>query len=312
MSLGPIMKEPAQGAVEPADINPSPSTESGDFFTVLKNPMGNSSIMVDQSGNFIGVCDSQEFIDCNHDFSNAVILPLCQRSSYRSRRTTPCGKNTSMDMGEILSRITERREELKLSEQALSVQSGMSKDGIRNWRRRYDAGDENAGANVSSISKVATALGVSELWLLHGIGGTSISPTIAIAGKVGAGAKVPLFDAYEKGDGPQVECPPGLSPHGLVAVEIEGNSMDPIYADGDLLFYSRDSHEGVPSDSIGHKCVAEDEDGMVWVKQVRQGSEPGLYHLISLNPYAANSLDVRLKWAARVRLHWPAELVRKK
>jgi phage repressor protein C with HTH and peptisase S24 domain len=129
--------------------------------------------------------------------------------------------------------------------------------------------------------------------------------------QVGAGAQVPVFDAYEKGDGPQVECPPGLSPHGIVAVEVEGDSMEPIYSDGDLLFYTRNGHDAVLSDDIGHRCVCEDEDGMGWVKQIKPGDEPGLFHLISLNPGANNIWNVRLKWAARVRLHWPVELAKK-
>ncbi|WP_044008584.1 XRE family transcriptional regulator [Leisingera methylohalidivorans] len=136
-------------------------------------------------------------------------------------------------------------------------------------------------------------------------------PTIAIAGKVGAGAQVPVFDAYEKGDGPQVECPPGLSPHGVVAVEVEGDSMEPIYSHGDLLFYTRNGHDAVPSDVIGYRCVCEDADGMGWVKQVKAGDEPGLFHLISLNPGANTMWNVRLNWAVRVRLHWPAELAKR-
>ena len=135
--------------------------------------------------------------------------------------------------------------------------------------------------------------------------------TIAIAGKVGAGAQVPVFDAYEKGDGPQVECPPGLSPHGIVAVEVEGDSMEPVYSAGDLLFYTRNGHDVVPSEDIGYRCVCEDEDGMGWVKQIKPGDEPGIFHLISLNPGASNIWNVRLKWAARVRLHWPAELAKR-
>lgn len=137
-------------------------------------------------------------------------------------------------------------------------------------------------------------------------------PTIAIAGNVGAGARVPVFDVYEKGDGPQVECPPGIAPHGVVAVEVEGDSMEPVYSAGDLLFYSRNGHDSVPDEVVGHKCVCEDTEGMGWVKQVKAGDEPGLFHLISLNPGANTMWNVRLKWAARVRLHWPAEFARKK
>ncbi|WP_353475538.1 S24 family peptidase [Salipiger sp. H15] len=221
--------------------------------------------MIDPSSSFIGVCTSQKVIYSLHGPQYAVILPPRQRSSYRSTGEETCGNFDRMDMGEILSRISAKSKEKGLSEQGLAKAAGLSKDGIRNWRRRHEAGEENAGANVSSISKVAATLGVSELWLLHGVGEEMI-PTISIAGKVGAGAQVPVFDAYTKGDGPQVECPPGLSPHGVVAVEVEGDSMEPVFSSGDLLFYTRHTHDGVPAEAIGHRCVVEDENGMGWVK----------------------------------------------
>ncbi len=168
---------------------------------------------------------------------------------------------------------------------------------------------KSQSTNVDDAQKVASALGFTLDQFLSGT--FEDRPTISIAGQVGAGAKVPVFDAYEKGDGPQVECPQALSPHGVVAVEVSGDSMEPVYSAGDLLFYTRDSPDGVPTDAIGHRCVCEDVDGMGWVKQVRAGSEPGLFNLISLNPGADNQHDVKLKWAARVRLHLPADLARK-
>ena len=169
---------------------------------------------------------------------------------------------------------------------------------------------KSRSTNVDDALRIARALGMSLDDLITGR--INVVPnTIAIAGFVGAGAQVPLVDAYEKGDGPQVEAPPGLPKHGVVAVEIQGDSMEPVYSNGDLLFYTRPAHEGVPTEAIGHRCVCEDADGLVWVKQVKLGSAPGLFHLISLNPNSDNMHDVRLKWAARVRLHWPEELANK-
>ena len=174
---------------------------------------------------------------------------------------------------------------------------------------------ENPGASpkIRNAMQIAATLGMTVEEVAERAGhNTGYSrPTVSIAGKVGAGALVPVFDAYEKGDGPQVECPPGLSPHGIVAVEIEGISMEPVYSAGDLLFYSRETHEGVPDEAIGHRCVVADIDGMGWVKQVKPGTEKGLFNLLSLNPGATNMHDVKLKWAARERLHWPADLARK-
>lgn len=165
--------------------------------------------------------------------------------------------------------------------------------------------------NVDDAVRIAASFGTTLEEFLQGQTEAAPVPTISIAGKVGAGAQVPVFDAYEKGGGPQVECPPGLSPRGIVAVEVEGDSMEPVYSAGDLLFYTRNGHDAVAFEDIGHRCVCEDENGMGWVKQVKAGDEPGLFHLISLNPGANNIWNVRLKWAARVRLHWPAELARK-
>ncbi|MFV1530589.1 XRE family transcriptional regulator [Phaeobacter sp. JH209A] len=179
----------------------------------------------------------------------------------------------------------------------LEISTGLY-NGLEKGKRRM---------NETYLEGIANILGVAVSDLI-----IEDRPTIAVAGKVGAGAQVPVFDAYEKGDGPQVECPPGLSPHGIVAVEVEGDSMEPVYSAGDLLFYSRNGHDSVPSDVIGYRCVCEDVDGMGWVKQVKAGDEPGLFHLISLNPTGANMWNVRLNWAARVRLHWPAELAKKR
>jgi len=191
---------------------------------------------------------------------------------------------------------------------SVSKRAGLSDSAIRKMFEK-----PATSPKISSATRIAQALGmtVEDVISAAEVPAPKHCPTVAIAGTVGAGARVPLFDAYEKGDGPQVECPPGLSPHGIVAVEVEGDSMEPIYSAGDLLFYTRHTHEGVPDDVIGHRCVLEDEDGMGWVKQVKAGDEPGHYHLISLNPGANTMWNKRVKWAARVRLAWPAELARR-
>ena len=134
--------------------------------------------------------------------------------------------------------------------------------------------------------------------------------SVAVAGKVGAGEKVPLVDIYEKGDGLyHVACPSELSSSGgIVGVEIDGDSMLPVFRDGDVLFYSRDTI-GVPTEAVGAICICEDESGDAWVKYIKNGSEPGKFHLISLNPLVENMFDIQLKWAAPVKLHWPKALV---
>lgn len=196
--------------------------------------------------------------------------------------------------------IRERRRTASLTQEEVADMLGISVslyNGLESGKRRMNETYLEGLANIFRVPP-------SDLIIEE-------RPTVAIAGAVGAGAMVPVFDAYEKGDGPQVECPPQLSPHGIVTVEIVGDSMEPIYSAGDLLFYTRETADGVPTDAIGYRCVCEDTNGMGWVKQVRAGSEPGLFNLISLNPGADNQHDVELKWAARVRMHLPADMARR-
>ena len=176
----------------------------------------------------------------------------------------------------------------------------------RPYMSALETGNVKKSPSIDVLSALANALGVriGELF--------DDAKPIAVAGKVGAGAKVPLSDVYEKGDGLYyVACPADL-PHDIhvVAVEVEGDSMVPVYQDGDILFYSRDVM-GVPNEAIGRICVCEDTSGDVWVKHIRPGSEPGKFHLISVNPLIDNMFDRELKWAAPVRLHWPHDLVEK-
>ncbi|MGR3495403.1 XRE family transcriptional regulator [Citreimonas sp.] len=188
----------------------------------------------------------------------------------------------------------------------LSEQAGLGTSFIRDLIR-----SKAQSPKLSTALQIAGALNLSVDAIISAADNSPEANTISIAGKVGAGAHVPVFDAYEKGGGPQVDAPPGLPTSGIVAVEVEGDSMEPVYSAGDILFYTRATHDGVPDDVIGHRCVVEDSEGNGWVKQVKLGSAPGLFNLISLNPGAMNQHDVRLKWAARVRLAWPADLARR-
>jgi phage repressor protein C with HTH and peptisase S24 domain len=133
---------------------------------------------------------------------------------------------------------------------------------------------------------------------------------IAVAGRVGAGAYVPLVDAFTKGDGLYHVIAPDILPErSMVAVEVEGDSMAPMYQPGHVLFFSRSVHDGILEEDIGRPCVLEDTDGNGWVKLVKRGTEPDLFHLIALNPSADSAWDRSIKWAARVILALPAELV---
>jgi transcriptional regulator with XRE-family HTH domain len=131
---------------------------------------------------------------------------------------------------------------------------------------------------------------------------------IAVAGRVGAGARVELVDAYEKGDGLyHIACPDDLLATGIVAVEIKGNSMEPLMFEGDILLFTR-HFLGVDPAVVGRVGICETEDGRALVKQIREGRDPGTFDLYSFNS-ASNGPEygVRLHWAAPYRRHLRSE-----
>lgn len=199
-----------------------------------------------------------------------------------------------------------------LEKSGRTVRSVAADSGVPYERLKQVARGRTSSTNADDAYRIAKVFGVSYEEFMEGA--IAARPTVSIAGKVGAGASVPVFDAYEKGGGPQIEVPPQIPPNGVVAVEIEGDSMEPVYSAGDILFYTRATHEGVPVEAIGRRCVCEDEDGHGWVKVVRQGrgDDAGpTFDLHSFNDNSPPMYGVRLKWAAPIRLHWPADLARK-
>ncbi|KEP68401.1 phage repressor protein [Thioclava dalianensis] len=193
----------------------------------------------------------------------------------------------------------------------LSEAAGMGESAVRDLFRRPTSPRIKTALALSnalgrSIDEIIS-LGMDQSGTAPQIG----SRAVAVAGRVGAGAKVVLEDTYEKGDGLyHVACPSELSPHGIVAVEVEGDSMAPYYQPGAVLFYSREAM-GVPTEALNLICICEDTEGLAWVKQVKAGTEPGRFHLISLNPSGTNMHDVTLKWAAPVKISLAPEFVRK-
>lgn len=81
--------------------------------------------------------------------------------------------------------------------------------------------------------------------------------------------------------------------------------MAPHYQQRDILFYSRASREGILDEDLGRPCIVAGADGSVWIKQVKRGEEPGLFHLISLNQTGDSVHNQQIKWAARVIMALP-------
>lgn len=229
--------------------------------------------------------------------------PIWQGESYSIRCATAPGIFPPMEKP-FKEALEHALKSTGRSLRSVAIAAGVSYDQLKSLMQ----GKSNT-TNVDDGLKVASAFGVSveDFFSGHFL---SSAPTIAVAGRVGAGALVDLVDAFEKGDGLyRVACPPQLKPHGIVAVEVEGDSMAPLFRPGSVLFYSRPTSEGVPTEAIGVPCVCEDVGGKAWLKVVKVGSQEGTFSLLSLNPDADNMHGVRLAWAAPVLLSLRPELV---
>ena len=183
--------------------------------------------------------------------------------------------------------------------------TGVSYDQLKKLAQR-----PGSTTNVDDARKIASFFGVSPDDFFEGKT-PATAPTIPIVGQVGAGARVPVFDLDIEGAAHRVSCPPGLNADSVVAVEVVGDSMEPVYSAGNLLLYARHTHDGVPSEALGRRCVCEDEEGMGWVKIIRAGRDPDTFDLHSINDSVPPMYGVRLRWAARVLLHWPSTLAQR-
>lgn len=91
-----------------------------------------------------------------------------------------------------------------------------------------------------------------------------------------------------------------LAGHDLIAIEIRGNSMFPVYRDGDFLVCARQRGPSV-DDLVGRDCAVLTRDGKGYVKQVLKGTRVGRYNLKSYNLAFSEIIDAEIEWAAPVQ-----------
>ncbi|MFU0504161.1 LexA family transcriptional regulator [Pseudaminobacter sp. NGMCC 1.201702] len=114
--------------------------------------------------------------------------------------------------------------------------------------------------------------------------------TLDVIGYIGAGAEVRPINDGEPLQQIEVDFP---VPQGSVAAIVRGDSMFPIFEDGDLVAYGGEPL--APEKAIGSTCVVQLSDGRMLIKRVRRGTQEGLYTLTSSN--APDIEDVPLDWA---------------
>jgi repressor LexA len=119
--------------------------------------------------------------------------------------------------------------------------------------------------------------------------------TVPLVGYVGAGAMYypdPVAGPWVGFD--EVEAPPGVDD--VVAVKARGDSMSPVYRDGDLLYFRRNGQ--LVHEFVGRDCVVQVRNGPVYVKTLARSRVDGLYTLRSYNSADVENVDI--EWAAPI------------
>lgn len=160
----------------------------------------------------------------------------------------------------------------------LSKAAGLGETAVRDIMKNPDV-------RVGTLIKLADALDIPASSLF--------GSQVPVLGKVGAGGTV-LFD--ENPDPEMVDRPPGATGK-LMALQVTGDSMIPVYRDGDVVYINRD-HDGILPDYIGEECVVHTVEGGTFLKQLAPGSQFNRFTLRSFN--AGDMENVELVWAAPV------------
>lgn len=122
---------------------------------------------------------------------------------------------------------------------------------------------------------------------------------VPLVGYVGAG------DLYypDPASGPWVgfdvvDAPPGSGD--VVAVRVRGDSMAPVFRNGDLLYFSKSDGEQ-PGDNVGEDCIVQVRNGPTYVKVLMKGVRTNRYRLHSYGNDTPDIENADVEWAAPIR-----------
>lgn len=221
-----------------------------------------------------------------------------QEGSFPLVILSTASRSTAMASRPINMAMKLRIREIRLKRGMTIAQLADAIDKTPGYISMVERGANRKRPSTELLADIADALDVPSSSLL-----SDLRP-VPVVGHVGAGAAVELTDAYAKGDGMyHVACPEDLPARDVVAVEVTGQSMEPMIQPGDILFFTR-HFIGVDERAVSNVAICETADGRALVKLVRPGRDKGTFDLYSINS-ALNGPEygLRLRWAAPFRRH---------
>lgn len=118
-----------------------------------------------------------------------------------------------------------------------------------------------------------------------------------LMGRVGAGAEIMVEHEQVPADGYDLVELPFTFVDPVIAFEVIGDSMLPVYEPGEVIVCLRDQVRSTDS-YLGKRVVVRTVGGRRFIKRLMRGSHRGLYNLDSWN--ARTIEDVRLEWVGEI------------
>lgn len=118
------------------------------------------------------------------------------------------------------------------------------------------------------MNRLAPVLGVEPVELIADV--RKAATMVPLVGFVGMGSMYyPDPKAGAWGEVGQVEAPPGTEK--VVALRVQGDALEPVYRDGDLLYFSNDTDDHRdPAFCVGLDCVVQVKGGPAYVRRVER------------------------------------------
>lgn len=186
----------------------------------------------------------------------------------------------TVNIQEIRKAIQAAMDRRGIKAKPLAKAAGLNETAVRDILQRSD----NPG--IGTLLKIADVLEVPASEIFGG--------RVPMLGKIGAGGSI-LFE--EEAEPQTVDAPPASSSKAMMALLVVGDSMMPVYRDGDIV-YVRRLHDGVLPHYLGEECAIRTADGGTWLKTLSPGTQIDRYTLRSFN--AADMENVEVIWATPV------------